>query len=112
MNTTNTTDWTREEFEAYLLFYCANADFVETEEEKKLIHSKVSDNAYNKMHAEFEADNDYQSIQKIIHTAERFELSKNELDGLFQEINQVFLSDGKMDMMEREIFIGLKRILK
>lgn len=106
------TNWSREEFEAYLLFYAANADFVESEEEKKVIHSKVSETAYAKMHAEFEKDKDFTRIQKIINTAERFELSKQEVDGLFSEIAEIFEADGKVDILEREIFIGLKRVLK
>jgi leucyl-tRNA synthetase len=45
------TKWSKEELEAYLLFYCANADFIETDEEKKFIHSKVSDNVYTKTYS-------------------------------------------------------------
>lgn len=106
------TNWSREEFEAYLLFYAANADFVETEEEKKVIHSKVSEAAYSKMQAEFAKDNDYLRIQKIINTAERFELSKTEIEVLFNEISEIFEADGKVDILEREMFIGLRRVLK
>lgn len=106
------TNWSREEFEAYLLFYAANADFIESNAEKKLIHSKVSETAYSKMHAEFEKDNDYNRIQKIIATVERFELSKEEIEVLLNEVAQLFEADGKIDILEREYFIGLKRLLK
>lgn len=109
---TEKTNWNREEFEAYLLFYAANADFIETEEERALIHSKVSQKAYIKMQAEFEKDTDYERIQKIIATAERFELTKEEVDTLFNEISQLFEADGKIDILERSVFIGLKRVLK
>lgn len=106
------TNWSREELEAYLLFYCANADFVETDEEKKVIHSKVSEEVYTKMHLEFTKDSDYQRIQKIISTAERFELSKEEVNILLNEAMEVFHADGKFDILEKEIFIGLRRVLK
>lgn len=106
------TNWTREEFEAYLLFYAANADFVETAEEQEVIHSKVSEKAFAQMHAEFEKDNDYARIQKILNTAERFELSKEEIEILFNEIAEIFEADGKVDIMERELLIGLRRVLK
>lgn len=108
----NKTNWTREEFEAYFLFYAANADFVKTEEEKAVIHSKVSKTAYKKMLAEFKEDTDYQRIQKIIHTAERFELTKQEVQVLFNEMFEVFESDGEVDHLEKKMFIGLKRVLK
>ena len=35
------TTWSREEFQAYLLLYCASADFVITEEEREIIKSKL-----------------------------------------------------------------------
>ena len=107
-----TTNWNKKELEAYLLFYCANADFVETEEEKKLIHDKVSDEVYTKMHLEFIKDNDYQRIQKIIDTSERLGLTKAEIDEFFNEMLEIFNADGKYDILERELYIGLKRILK
>ncbi len=106
------TNWSREEFEAYLLFYCANADLIITDEEKQLIHKKVSDEAFNAIKAEFEADKDYTRIQKIINTAERFELTKDEIQTIFNEITQLFEADGKVDILEKEVFIGLKRVLK
>lgn len=107
-----TTNWSREEFEAYLLFYAADADFIQTEEERKLIHSKVSEAAFAKMNAEFQKDNDFIQIQKIIATVERFELSKEEINTLLLEVTQLFEADGKIDILEREYFIGLKRLLK
>lgn len=106
------TNWSREELEAYLLFYAANADFLKSEEEKKLIHSKVSETAYAKMQSEFEKDNDYERIQKIIDTVQRFELSKEEIEVLLNEITQLFEADGKIDALEMEYFIGLRRLLK
>jgi len=106
------TEWRKDEFEAYLLFYCANADFVETEEEKKFIHDRVSENVYSKIHLEFTKDNDYQRIQKIIHSAERLELTKAEIEILFKEIEAIFKTDGHYDLIEKEIFKGLKRVLK
>ena len=58
----NTTNWRKDELEAYLLFYCANADFVESDEEKKFIHSRVSDEVYSKIHLEFIKDKDFTRI--------------------------------------------------
>lgn len=106
------TKWSKEEFEAYLLFYCANADYVETPEEKELIHNKISEEVYTAIHLEFNKDNDYIRIQKIIDSAERLELSKQEIDDFYKEIEELFNVDGKFDILEREIYIGLKRVLK
>lgn len=105
-------EWSRAEFEAYLLIYCAHADFVKSEKEKALILEKVSAETYSKMNSEFEKDNDYQSIQKILNAAENFALSAEDITILLNEINAIFEADGKTSVEEHEIFIGLKRILK
>lgn len=106
------TDWTHQELKAYMLLYCAHADFIVTEEEKEYIKSKVSEAEYQKIRREFEQDNDYQRIQKINATIERHDYSKEEIDEAFQSIKDLFLSDGEMDILEQNIYRGLKHLLK
>ena len=98
-----TTNWTKTEFKAYLLLHCANADFIESKEEKDFIKSKVDAATFDKIHAEFEGDNDYQSIQKIMHTAERLDYSHEQIEDLVEEIKELFLSDGNFDTLERNL---------
>ena len=95
-----------------MLLYCANADFIVTPEEKEYIKSKVGEKEYKKIHREFEEDNDYQQIQKINATIERFDYSKEEIDKAFQSIKALFLSDGEMDILEQNIYRGLKHLLQ
>jgi len=106
------TNWTRDELKAYLLIFCANADFVETKEESDMIHSKVSDSKYTKLHDEFEHDNDYKSIQKIESTIKRFNYSDSEIDALAVEIKELFLVDGKFDILEKNLMMGLNKIIR
>src|SRR5690554_2622230 len=93
------TNWTQMELKAYMLMYCAYADFVITAEEKELIKSKVG-------------LNEYQKIQKINSTIARFDYSQEELDEIFQSIKSLFLSDGEMDILEKNIYRGLKKLLQ
>ncbi len=106
-----TTNWSRNEFKAYLLLYCANADFIETTEESEIIKSKIDSETYNSIHKEFNNDNDYQSLQKILSTIKRFEYSEEQIDILFSKIKELFLSDGEYDTIERNLYIGLKHLL-
>jgi hypothetical protein len=106
------TDWTKEEFKAYLLLYCANANYFETEEEKEKILLMVDQNVYKRIHRELDHDNDYQSIQKIIHCVEKFHYSKDDLDVLIDDINRVFDANGEHDLLEDEILMALKKLLK
>jgi hypothetical protein len=104
--------WTKEEFKIYLLLYCANADFTESKAEIDLIKLKGQHSNFDKIHAEFESDNDYQSIQKIQAAIAHQGYSANEIESLYDEIKELFLSDGKYDVLEQNLYLGLRHILK
>lgn len=107
-----TTTWTHEELKGYMLLYCAHADFSVSQEEKDYIKSRVGDEKYRKIRKEFENDNDYQQIQKINAAIERFDYSKEEIDEAFLSIKKLFLIDGEMDILEKNIYRGLKHLLQ
>lgn len=107
-----TTNWTHQELKAYMLLYCAHADFEVSPEEKEYIISRVGAEKYKKIRKEFEEDNDYQQIQKINAAIERFDYSKDEIDEAFRSIKALFLADGEMDIQEENIYRGLKHLLQ
>jgi len=105
-------NWTKEELVAYILLYMANTDFVESNTEKNIIISIVNMNTFQKIHDEFDNDNDYQSLQKIISGLKQHNYSKDDIDALFVDIKLLFLSDGEYDILEQNMFLYLKKILK
>jgi hypothetical protein len=104
------TNWTEDELKAYLLIYCANADFTESKVEIDFIKSKILSSNFDKIHREFNKDNDYQSIQKIQSTIERLGYSRDKKDELLVEIKEIFLSDFKYDTLEKNLLRGLNHI--
>lgn len=106
-----TTDWTKQEFKAYLLSYCAKSNFFESQEEKEAILDIVSNDTYTKVHRELGKDNDYQSIQKILHNVEKFNYSKDELHHLIDDVQKLFLADGTVDLLETNMLHALKRLI-
>lgn len=106
----SSTNWSKEELKAYVLIYCANADFVESKLEINYIKSKIHAGIYEKMHAEFEKDNDYQSIQKIQTFIK--EHNYHSEDKLIREILELFLIDDDFDILEKNLYMGLKHILR
>jgi hypothetical protein len=106
------TNWTKEELKIYVLIYCANADFSESKFEVDFIKSKIQTSNFEKIHAEFEQDNDYQSIQKIQLSMEEHGYTNDETNRLFGEIKELFLSDKKYDILEQNLYRGLSHILK
>ena len=103
--------WSRNDLQAYLLLYCANADFSENEEELEIIKSKVSSSDFKAISKEFDKDNDYQGIQKIQVAVRRINLSEGQIDDLINETKTLFLSDGEFVATERALFAGIKKLL-
>ena len=72
----------------------------------------VDENTYKRIHRELDHDNDYQSIQKILHNVEKFHYSREDMDMLIEDINRVFDANGEHDLLEDELLMALKRLLK
>lgn len=104
-------NWNEEQFKAYLMIYAANSNFYESEEEKELILSKVNPDIFKTMHREYDHDNDYQSLQKILYCINKFGYSEEEINNLEKDIKAVLLADGKNEEVERNMFLGLHRLL-
>ena len=103
--------WSKNDLQAYLLLYCANADFTEKEEEIELIKSKVNASDYKAISKEFDNDNDYQSIQKVQDAIKRLNMSETQIAELIAETKNLFLADGNFDAAERALFAGIKKLL-
>jgi len=103
--------WTKEELVAYILLFTAHSNFDEANKERNVIISKVDMQTFQKIHDEFDEDNDYQSLQKIIQGVNDHNYNEDELKSLFTDIKTLFLSDGEYDIMERNMFLYIKKIL-
>ncbi|WP_299110113.1 hypothetical protein [uncultured Tenacibaculum sp.] len=112
MGTITETNWTKKELYTYLFIYCMNADFIEAPEELERITSKVDNDTYQRMHSEFDADNDYASIQKVKESLINLNISDAEIEVLFEEMKDLFLADGKYEILERNLMLGLRKVLK
>ncbi len=106
------TQWTKKEFEAYVLLYCSYADLKETAEETHYIEEKIKHLDVERIRHEFEQDNDFQSNQKIQSTLRRFKYSEQELSNLLTEIKELFLADGVYHMLERNMSTVFDRLIK
>lgn len=103
--------WTKDELVAYILLFAANSNFIESNSEKNAIIAKVDMKTFQRIHDEFDGDNDYQSIQKIIEGLKSHNYSKEDLNGLFNDIKVMFLSDGEYDVLEHNMMLWLKKIV-
>ncbi|MEN8927354.1 MAG: hypothetical protein ABF242_07645 [Flavobacteriales bacterium] len=102
------TTWDKKEFKAYVLLYCSQADFEESNAERGMIVEKVGKDNYNHIYEELEKDNDYARIQKIMSTSKRLNYDHG---GLIKDMKEVFFADGEFDAVEKTVFLMLKRVL-
>jgi 3-mercaptopyruvate sulfurtransferase SseA len=106
----NKMHWTKNELIAYTLLYAANSNFEEDNKERNLIIEKVDMQTFQKIHDEFDADNDYQSIQKIQAGLNEHHFTKADIDTLLVEIKTMFFADGEFDVMERITYRSLNKL--
>ncbi|WP_178988588.1 hypothetical protein [Winogradskyella schleiferi] len=107
-----TIDWTKDELVAYILLFAANADFNESAEERELIISKVDRQTFQEIHEEFETDNDYQGLKKIMISLKQHQYDKEDIDLLMEDIKALFFADGDFDITEQNMLICLNRLFK
>jgi len=105
------TDWSKQEFKAYVLLYAAQCDYEETDEEMKVVHGLISDGSFQKIHKEIDGDNDFVSIQKIMYNLEKFNYTNADADLLLNEIRELFLHGSNFNILENNMLLCLKRIL-
>jgi hypothetical protein len=106
-----TLNWTRKEFEAYVLLYAAHCNFFEAEEEQEYILSKVDKTTFHKIHTEVVVDSDENNLNKIQQYISENRLTQNEKDDLIKDIKNVFFADGSVDVIEKKVFSILKKII-
>ncbi len=104
--------WTREELVAYILLFAAQSDFVEHNKERNVIISKVDMKTFQKIHNEFDTDNDYQSIEKITSALKQHNYNTNDFNVLFADIKALFFSDGVFNVNEQNMLRFLEKLFK
>ncbi len=95
--------WNKAELQTYILLLCANADADESDEEIKMIQSKVDQSTFDKIYKEFSKDTEEKSLDKIDENIQHQDYSNNELADLRREMYEIFFSDCNFKQMERNL---------
>tara|TARA_Y100000768_G_scaffold387793_1_gene380308 strand:+ start:2143 stop:2478 length:336 start_codon:yes stop_codon:yes gene_type:complete len=106
------TNWSEEEFKAYLCLYAADSNFEFHTEEKKLIESKFSPEVIAKIKEVTDDLNDHQRSRIIVDYVKSKKYTESQIDELLKEMKEVYLSDGSFDQYEQSIYNMLKKIIK
>ncbi|QOD61317.1 hypothetical protein H9I45_02400 [Polaribacter haliotis] len=104
-------DWTKKEFEAYVLLYAAHCNHIEDIEEQKFIRTKVDEETFHKIHTEVVVDSDAINLNKIQQYVSENDFTQLEKEELLRDIKKVFFADGSVDILEKKVFTILKKII-
>jgi hypothetical protein len=104
-------DWTKNEFLAYVLLYAAHCNDFEDSEELNFILSKIDDVTFHRIHTEVVVDSEDIKLKKIQQYILENKLSQSEKEEILKNIKEVFFADGTVDILEKELFATLKKIL-
>ncbi|MDG2436283.1 MAG: hypothetical protein P8L89_04200, partial [Polaribacter sp.] len=80
-----TLNWTRKEFEAYVLLYAAHCNFFESKEEQAYIFSKVDKKTFHRIHTEVVVDSDENNLNKIQQYVSENKFNQKEKDDLIRD---------------------------
>lgn len=105
------TKWSKQELLAYIMLYIAHSDLHESRAEQEYLLSRVDAETYNDIKTEFDNDNDYQSITKIVEAVRSKHYYNEDLTELFADIKLMAFVDGSFDHMENVTYNHLKKIL-
>ncbi|WP_026838538.1 hypothetical protein [Gillisia sp. JM1] len=95
--------WSKQELKIYILLLCAKADSIESDEEIDMIKSKIDSETFDRLYNEFCCDDEDHCLDKIQSAIAKHEYSNKEIKGLRKEIYEVFLTDKKFNMKERNL---------
>ncbi|WP_397446614.1 hypothetical protein [Polaribacter sp. R77954] len=108
----NTINWTKKEFEAYVLLYAAHCNYFESKEEEEYILSRVDQKTYYKIHNEVVVDSDEHNLNKIQQYLSDNKFTQTEKEDLIRDIKNVFFADGSVDIIEKKVFSILKKLIE
>lgn len=108
----NISEWTYQEFQAFLLLYAAHSDLKISEEEKSLISSRVDKEKDKDVYKEFGRQNDFERLQTIMSFREKYFNTEADQDKLLNDLQELFMADNKFQATEQAAFWGLKKIIR
>jgi len=82
-------DWSKKETETYVMLYASQNISVSKKTKRKLFVPELDKNDFKRICSEFSQDNDFQSLQKILHSIKIFDYSKTEILHLVDKLKSL-----------------------
>ncbi len=105
------TTWSYAEFQAFVLFYAANADGRITSEETLLIRRNLTDEQFTAIELAFKSNADTAVLNHILTYRDRYFSTKIEREKLLADMQLIFNADANFSTMERNVQRIFQRII-
>ena len=103
--------WNYEEFVCFTLLYASHVDIEFTEDERKRIMTKCSEETYQKMWPIFDQMSDFAALEEILKYKPIYYPTEAQKRELLNKIKGQFFVDGEYTAMERELFHFLEKTM-
>lgn len=103
---------TLDDFKCYLLTYVAEANFSISEEEKDIIFHHVTADRYEHIKRFIDTRSDYENLEIITAYKDKFLTDEATKQELFDEMNMIYKADKHPSVLERNMILSLKKLLK
>ena len=102
---------TAEDYKSFLLTYLAEADFKVTREEREIILKHISADRYDSLKHLIDRMSDFECL-KVIGEYKRIHLTNQaDLDALIAEMEEVYNANKHKSVLEKNMLLGLKKVL-
>jgi len=100
-----------EDFKSFLLTYLAEADYKVTEGEKSIILNHVSSEKYEAIKHSIDRISDFECLDVIENYKDEYLPTPESKAELIAEMEQLYAADHRHSVLERNMILGLKKIL-
>lgn len=101
-----------DEFMVFILLYASYADYEISMKEITLIKSKYNGLLVDSILVKFEKMSEYERLEYIMKNKSKYIHTNQDLDHVFEELNQQFYADGDFSKLEKGLTNFLKHMLQ
>lgn len=106
-----TDNWTKNEFNAFVMLHIANADLKISKQELLVILKNISEDEFNKIEMVWSKLNDFECLKLIKEQSTKHYPENEGRDQLIKEVTELAKADDKFSVYEQNLIRSLKKIL-
>ncbi len=107
----DTTDWTYDDFIAYLLVFASMEDYEVTKEEEEYLISRLGEENYRKMQSLIDRSTVAEQMDTVSSLSKRYCTDRESCRKVLDDVKDLFMSNNEFSALEQTILIGLEKLI-